>query len=162
MLMDTKLTQKQAELAREVKENGDSLLTIINDILDFSKMSAGKLIFENIDFELESTIRAALNLVSGDAGKKGIQTAGSIAPHVLRILRGDPVRLRQVLTNLLSNAVKFTERGTVSITVAKLTGAPAQSLLRFEVTDTGVGIAEEAQARLFQPFSQLDTSTSRR
>jgi two-component system, sensor histidine kinase len=162
MLLDTKMTEEQTELAREVKENGDSLLTIINDILDFSKMSAGKLIFEEIDFELESTIRAALNLVSGEAGKKGLQTAISINPDVPRTLHGDPGRLRQVLINLLSNAVKFTEHGTVSITAAQLTQSPAESMRRFEVTDTGMGIAQEALTRLFQPFSQLDTSTTRR
>ncbi|MFZ0889730.1 MAG: response regulator [Candidatus Binataceae bacterium] len=162
MLLDMKLTDEQAKLAREVKENSDSLLTIVNDLLDFSKMFAGKLVFEQIDFELESTMRAALDLVSDDARMKGLETAVSIDPDVPRILHGDPGRLRQVLTNLLSNAVKFTEHGTVSVTAAKLTGSLAESILRFEVTDTGIGIADEAQVRLFQPFSQLDTSTSRR
>jgi signal transduction histidine kinase/CheY-like chemotaxis protein len=161
MLLDLKLTDEQRGLASEMKDNSESLLTVINDILDFSKMSAGKLIFEEIDFELESTISAALNLVSGDARKKGLETVVSIAPDVPRILNGDPGRLRQVLTNLLSNAVKFTERGTVSITVTKLTEALGESTLRFEVIDTGIGIADEAQERLFQPFSQLDTSTDR-
>jgi CheY-like chemotaxis protein/HPt (histidine-containing phosphotransfer) domain-containing protein len=111
---------------------------------------------------LESTIKAALDLVSGDAREKGLKTAASIAPDVPRVLRGDPGRLSQVLTNLLSNAVKFTERGAVAITVAKLTESPAESMLRFEVIDTGIGIAGEAQARLFQPFSQLETSTDRK
>jgi CheY-like chemotaxis protein len=162
MLLDTRMTAEQAELAQEVKQNGDSLLNIINDILDFSKMSADKLVFEEIEFELESTIRAALNLVSGDARKKGLQTAMSLEPDVSRMVQGDPGRLRQVLTNLLSNAVKFTERGAVSIRVARLTESSAETLLRFEVTDTGIGIAQEAQARMFRPFSQLDTSTNRK
>jgi two-component system sensor histidine kinase/response regulator len=162
MLLDLKLTDEQRKLATEVKDNSKSLLTIINDILDFSKIAAGKLIFEEIDFDLESTIRAALHLVSEDAHKKGLETAVSIDPDVPQILNDDPGRLRQVLTDLLSNAVKFTERGAISVTVAKLTASPAESTLHFEVTDTGIGIENEAQARLFQPFSQVDTSTNRK
>jgi CheY-like chemotaxis protein/HPt (histidine-containing phosphotransfer) domain-containing protein len=162
MLLDVKLTDEQRELASEVKDNSESLLTIINDILDFSKMSAGKLVFEELDFELESTIKAALDLVSGEAHKKGLATAVSIDPDVPRMLNGDPGRLRQVLTNLLSNAVKFTERGAISIRVAKLTESPAESRLRFDVIDTGIGIADEAQSHLFQPFSQLETSADRK
>jgi two-component system sensor histidine kinase/response regulator len=162
ILLDTKMNAEQLELAREVKDNITALMTIINDILDFSKMSAGKLVFEKIDFELEGTARGALKLVSREAHNKRLQTSMSIAPGVPRILRGDPGRLRQVLTNLLSNAVKFTERGSVSMTVAALADTPAESTLRFEVIDTGIGIAEEERARLFEPFSQLNVSTSRR
>jgi signal transduction histidine kinase/HPt (histidine-containing phosphotransfer) domain-containing protein len=161
ILLDSKLTGEQAELVREVGETVTSLMTIVNDILDFAKMSAGKLVFEKIDFDPEVSARAALKLVSREAQKKGLQIVVSIAPDLPRMVSGDPGRLRQILANLLSNAVKFTERGTVWLRAAKIGETPAETVLRFEVIDTGIGIAEDAQAGLFQPFSQFHLSISK-
>ena len=156
MLLDTSLTQEQSQLGLEVKENGNSLLNIINDILDFSKMSAGKLVFRDSDFELQKTVKSALEMVRGEARKKGLKTSVSIEPAILPCLRGDPNRLAQVLINLLTNAVKFTERGEVSVSITELEHTADSVELRFEVSDTGIGIADKMQAQLFQPFSQVD------
>jgi signal transduction histidine kinase/DNA-binding NarL/FixJ family response regulator len=159
MLLDSNLTEEQAQLGRQVRENGESLLNIINDILDFSKMLAGKLIFRDIEFELEKVVNDALQMVRGDARRKGLETTVSIELQKSQTLRGDPGRLRQVLANLLTNAVKFTEHGGISIAVTSLADSPNELELRFVVSDTGVGIPEKVQAQLFRPFSQFDTSS---
>jgi two-component system, sensor histidine kinase and response regulator len=161
LLLDTELNAEQREFAHDVRESGDALLSLINNILDYSKISAGKLVLEEVDFELGGAIEGALELLAEPARSKGLELTSSLDPDVPRYLRGDPGRLRQVLVNLLSNAIKFTERGEVGIGVSKLSENPQESTLRFEVRDSGIGIAKEKLHLLFQAFTQVDASTTR-
>jgi two-component system, sensor histidine kinase and response regulator len=162
LLLDTDLDPEQREFARDVRESGDALLALINDILDFSKISAGKLVIEEIDFDLTEAIETAADLVVSQARRKGLELTLSIDLDVPRLLRGDPGHLRQILLNLLGNAIKFTERGEVGVAVSKLSENPHEATLRFEVRDTGIGIPKEKQEMLFQAFTQVDASTTRR
>ena len=162
LLMDTDLTEEQREYAETVRASGESLLTIINDILDFSKIEAGKLNIEVVDFDLNATVEEAVDLLAEQAGDKGLELTSVVRRGVPGALRGDPGRIRQVLVNLLGNAVKFTEEGEVALTVALVEDAEEEATLRFEVRDTGVGLAREQQARLFESFFQADASTTRR
>jgi len=162
LLLDSQLTEDQRDLARDVQESGDVLLNLINDILDFSKIAAGKLSFEEVDFNLTDAVEGAIQLISEQARRKGLELNLSVEPEVPQLLCGDATRLRQILLNLLSNAVKFTERGEVALEVSKLGENPREVVVRFEVRDTGIGIAKEKQNLLFQTFSQVDASTSRR
>ena len=124
-------------------------------------MSAGKLLFEEIDFELNNAVEETVELIIEQVRRKGLELTVAIDPEVPRLLRGDPGRLRQILLNLLSNAIKFTEHGEVDLAVSKISDNPHEAVLRFEVHDTGIGIAPEKQALLFQPFTQVDASTTR-
>ncbi len=162
LLLDTTLDAEQHEYAEIIRTSGEVLLSIVNDILDFSKIEAGKLDLEEIDFQLRTTLDESMDLVSAKAREKGLELCRDIAGEVPRELRGDPGRIRQVLTNLLANAVKFTEHGEVAASVecVKRTGDRVQ--LRCSVRDTGIGISEEERARLFRPFSQADGSTTRK
>ena len=175
LLMDTPLDGEQLEYAETIRSSGDALLTIINDILDFSKIEAGKMALEEQPFDLRECVEASLDLMKVRAAEKGLELACHVEPGVPSALVGDVTRLRQVLINLLSNAVKFTERGEVVVSVcsedADQPPATAPSLvhspsavvrLRFSVRDTGIGIPADSLARLFQPFTQADASTSRR
>ncbi len=162
LLLDTRLTSEQREYADTVRSSAKNLLDIINDILDFSKIEAGKLTFDRTPFALRPTIEDAFDLLAEAAQQKGLELAIVADPRVPRVVVGDPGRLRQVLLNLLSNAVKFTEHGQVVLTVALEEMSETDALIRFEVEDTGIGLSEEAQERLFQPFSQADGSTTRR
>ena len=161
LLLDTELDAEQREFANDVRESGDALLTLINNILDYSKIAAGKLIFEELDFDLNDTVESAVELMGDQARRKGLELTVSVEPEVPRLLRGDPGRLRQVLLNLLGNAIKFTERGEVGVAVNKLGETPQEAVLRFEVHDSGIGIPKEKLHLLFQPFTQVDASTTR-
>ena len=143
LLLDTELNAEQREFAHDVRESGDALLSLINDILDFSKIAAGKLVFEEIDFDLTAAVENATELVVNQARRKGLELTVSVDPDVPRLLRGDPGRLRQILVNLLGNAIKFTEHGEIGVTVSKLSENPHEAALRFEVRDTGIGIPKD-------------------
>jgi signal transduction histidine kinase/DNA-binding response OmpR family regulator/putative methionine-R-sulfoxide reductase with GAF domain len=162
MLIDTPLNDEQAEYANLVREASQALLGIINDILDFSKIEAGKLVLERLDFEIVSVVEGAAEVLSTKAREKGLPLMTFVAPEIPRFLRGDPGRLRQVLLNLLSNAVKFTEQGEIMVNVALASTTETQVTLLFSVSDTGIGINDEARRRLFLPFTQADGSTTRR
>ncbi|TXI50498.1 MAG: sensor histidine kinase [Lysobacter sp.] len=161
LLMHNRLPQDQAELVHTAFLSSQQMLRIVDDILDYSKLEASKLQLESTNFNLRETLEAVLQLMERPAQSKGLRLNLTIDPSVRLPVRGDPVRLRQVLSNLLSNAVKFTERGSVSVSVRKIGESSAQHHLRFEVRDTGIGISAAAQGRLFQAFNQADASTTR-
>jgi signal transduction histidine kinase/CheY-like chemotaxis protein len=161
LLMHNRLPQDQAELVHTAFLSSQQMLRIVDDILDYSKLEASKLQLESTNFNLRETLEAVLQLLERPAQSKGLRLNLNIDPSVRLPVRGDPVRLRQVVSNLLSNAVKFTERGHITIQVRKIGETSAQHHLRFEVRDTGIGISAAAQERLFQAFSQADASTTR-
>jgi PAS domain S-box-containing protein len=162
LLIDSDLNAAQRECAVTVRDSAETLLTIINDILDFSKIEARKLTFEVRDFDLRQIVEGTLDMLAARAQAKGLELCtAAIAADVPRWLRGDSGRLRQILTNLLGNAVKFTAHGEIILRVAKVSETPEHAVLRFEIADTGRGIAPEAQAKLFQAFTQGDSSTTR-
>ncbi|MDJ0831439.1 MAG: response regulator [Desulfobacterales bacterium] len=162
LLLETDLTSEQHELALNIGTSADSLLKIINDILDFSKIEASKLDLENIDFDLRATVENTMDMLTVKAVEKELELATLIDASVCNRLKGDPGRLRQVIVNLLSNAVKFTEAGEVSLTVKTVKEGLDDVILRFEVNDTGIGISSEGLQKLFQSFSQVDTSITRK
>jgi two-component system sensor histidine kinase/response regulator len=162
LLLSSALTTEQRDLAETLCESSEALLTIINDILDFSKIEAGRLLLEDIDFDLSENLELALDLHADAATRKSIELVMDIDSSVPSRVRGDPVRLRQVVLNLLSNAIKFTAKGEVVLRVMTTGQRDGKTLLRFEVSDTGIGIPPEVQTALFQPFVQADTSTTRR
>jgi PAS domain S-box-containing protein len=164
LLLDSKLTPEQLDYVETIRHSGDSLLTIINDILDFSKIESGRLELEQMEFVLRECIEGALDLLAPRVAEKGLDLLYEVADGVPGSVRGDPTRLRQILVNLLSNAVKFTAHGEILLSVRGEVGAPSSSLsfLHFSVRDTGIGIPPEGMARLFQSFSQVDASTTRK
>jgi two-component system sensor histidine kinase/response regulator len=162
LLLMTDLTHEQREFARTVRISGESLLVVINDILDFSKIEAGKLDLEITDFDLREAIDSTMDLLAAQAHSKGLELAAFIRPEVPLELRGDPGRLRQVVNNLVGNAVTVTAQGEVVVTVSRVSETPTHARLRFEVRDTGIGIDEKGQQRLFKAFSQADGSTTRK
>jgi two-component system, sensor histidine kinase and response regulator len=161
LLIDTDLTSEQREFSRTVRDSAETLLAILDDILDFSKIEAGKLTLEEEDFDLRQVIEDTLELLAENAHSKGLELAGLLQPNTPTDLRGDSGRIRQVLTNLLGNAIKFTKSGEVVVYVSEERRNSHHLTLRFEVLDTGIGIAAEAQSQLFQDFAQAEGSTTR-
>ena len=162
LLMDTDLDMEQEDCADTIHRSANSLLTIINDILDFSKIEAGRLTLEDIPFNIETEIRAVTRLLEKKAKDKDLDLIYRIDPSIPTTLTGDPVRLRQVITNLVGNALKFTEQGHISIRVTPDDLGKDHNLLRFEVTDTGIGLDQANREQLFQAFTQADVTTTRR
>ncbi|WP_238345787.1 hybrid sensor histidine kinase/response regulator [Luteimonas saliphila] len=161
LLMHARLASDHAELVRTAYLSSQQMLRIVDDILDYSKLEADKLELETTTFNLRELLEGVLQLMERPAQSKGLRLHMQIDPGVRLPVRGDPVRLRQVLGNLVSNAVKFTERGSITVSLRKTGETAAQHQLRFEVRDTGIGISQAAQSRLFQAFSQADASTTR-
>ena len=162
LMLDTPLNTEQRDYAETIRDAGESLLTIINDILDFSKIEAGRMDIESQPFDLRECVESALDLVAARAADKRLDLAYLFEGDVPPAIAGDVTRLRQVLLNLLSNAVKFTERGEVVLTVQAQAGEPGPWTLGFAVRDTGIGLSAEGMAKLFQSFSQADSSTARK
>jgi len=162
LLLDTPLSLEQGEYAEAVRRSGESLLVVINDILDFSKIEAGKLVLETMDFDLATVVEDVAALLAEQAQSKGLELVSQVHAQVPTWLSGDPGRLQQVLTNLVANAVKFTPTGEVAIQVLLAAETPAVAEVRFVIRDTGIGIGPAAQQGLFDPFTQADSSTSRR
>jgi CheY-like chemotaxis protein len=161
-LLDTKLDDEQRDYAATIRDSGDALLTIINDILDFSKIEAGRMDIEANPFDLRECVESALDLMSSRAVEKHLDTAYLFDGEVPRAISGDVTRLRQIVLNLLANAVKFTDQGEVVLTVASRPLPDGQVELTFAVRDTGIGLSEAGMSRLFQSFSQADSSTTRK
>ena len=162
LLLDSELSEEQREYAKTVQASADSLLKIINAILDFSKIEAGKMELDNLDFDLRITLEDMLDLLALKAHEKKLELTCFIQPEVPSLLKGDPGRLRQVLINLVGNALKFTDQGEVAIRVTLDQETEAHARLSFEVQDTGIGIPPDRVHLLFQSFSQVDSSRTRR
>ncbi len=162
ILLNKELGSSERDCVETIRNSGEALLSIVDQLLDFSKMDAGRLELEREQFEIKSVMEEAIQIVKGTAARKSLQLLFDIHPAVPLAVRGDAGRLRQILLNLLGNAVKFTERGKIELK-AELAGfRKGEYQLRFSVTDQGIGITEEQQAKLFQPFIQAEASTSRR
>ncbi|KQY93014.1 histidine kinase [Paenibacillus sp. Root52] len=162
LLMETELKEDQKEYADIVRRSADALVTVINDILDFTKMESGKMELEEHPFELVACIREVLGLFTVEAGKKNLELDYFLESSVPQLVYGDMARLRQVLMNLIANAVKFTDHGGVYLIVSVSEEKDGRMTLEFAVKDTGIGISADKVDRLFQPFSQLDTSMTRK
>jgi len=162
LLRDTPLSREQADMLQTLRGSSRVMLGLVEDVLDFSKIEAGKLTLEKIDFDLHALVNSTCRIVSAQAAAKGVEFVVSLMPEVPPAVRGDPHHLRQVLINLAGNAVKFTEKGSVTVHVSVQGETPSAVRLKFSIRDTGIGIAPEAQARIFDSFTQADDSTSRR
>jgi signal transduction histidine kinase/DNA-binding response OmpR family regulator/HPt (histidine-containing phosphotransfer) domain-containing protein len=161
LAMETELTREQRDYLETVKLSADSLLNVVNDILDFSKIEAGKVELEEIGFDLNECVEGAMKTLALRADEKGLELLCEVAPEVPEMVSGDPGRLRQILLNLLGNAVKFTSEGEVGLKVLVEPSDENFALIHFAVSDTGIGIAPEKLAAIFDSFSQADTSTTR-
>jgi two-component system, sensor histidine kinase and response regulator len=162
LLLSSGLDAEQHSFAEAIQASGENLLSIINDILDISKLEAGRVELDAVDFNLEALVEGVVEIVAPKAVEKRLHIGALVHPTAKDDFRGDPTRLRQVLLNLVGNAVKFTETGNVTIEVATVAVDGDASIIRLEVSDTGIGIAEDARTHLFQKFSQADTSITRR
>jgi len=162
LVQKTELTVKQKDYIDKIYRSGQHLLGIINDILDFSKIEAGKLDIEYADFKLGGVLENLSNLIGEKCAEKGLELIFDVDPEVPEDLRGDPLRLGQILINYTNNSVKFTEKGEIIVRIRKLKQEDDECLLKFEVQDTGIGLTEEQKGKLFQSFQQADTSTTRK
>ncbi|MGB0671501.1 MAG: response regulator, partial [Rhodospirillales bacterium] len=162
LLLDTDLDDEQHDFAKTIRDSGSALMTILNDILDISKIEAGRIDLESISFDLREMVEGVVDLMASQAHKKKLDIVAYVPAHLPSRLIGDPARLRQILMNLCSNAVKFTEVGGIKVEVELLNRWADSVMIRFEVSDTGIGIAPEDQGKLFQLFSQVDGSVARR
>jgi two-component system, sensor histidine kinase RpfC len=162
LLRDTSLSREQADMLQTLRGSSRVMLGLVDDVLDFSKIEAGKVVLEKTDFDIHALVNSTCRIVAAQATAKGIEFVVSIMPEVAPAVRGDPNYLRQVLINLAGNAVKFTERGGVTVHVSAAAETEAAVRLKFSIRDTGIGIAPEAQARIFESFTQADQSTTRR
>jgi signal transduction histidine kinase len=162
LLLETELTAEQRDFASTARDSGEALMAIFKDILDFSRLEADRVALEEVEFDFREVVEGTVRQLLPSAREKGIVIACCIAPSLPARVRGDSPRLRQVLFNLLNNAIKFTTQGEVVLEVKPSAESSAEVDLRFEVSDTGVGISEEIQRTLFQPFVQADLSTTRR
>ncbi len=162
LLLDTALESEQLDYVETIRQSADALLNIINDILDFSKIEAGKMTLEVVDFDLRKLLKESADLMQPQANDKGLQLLLSSGGGFPIMVKGDPVRLRQVILNLMSNALKFTQNGQVEFQVNTVQRSDQTALINFAVTDTGIGISASAQKKLFSSFSQADSSTTRR
>ncbi|HAV63731.1 MAG TPA: hypothetical protein DCY13_15360 [Verrucomicrobiales bacterium] len=161
LLLDTPLNPEQLDCVQTIKFSGETLQTILSDVLDFAKIEAGKLALETVNLSPLKVAREAIKMVSAAAAQKGLPLACRVQEGVPEMLSGDPTRLRQILLNLLTNAIKFTERGRVDLTIGARPTCHDQTEVSFEVQDTGCGISPCVQAKLFAPFTQGDSSTTR-
>jgi two-component system, sensor histidine kinase and response regulator len=162
LMLDTELTAEQREYQETVKLSADALLTVINDILDFSKIEAGRVDLEETDFDVRDCLEGTLKMLSLRADEKGVELLCEIDPSVPETVRGDSNRLRQVIVNLVGNAIKFTDEGEVAVKVESEVSGGKDRLLHFTVSDTGIGIAPEKLRSIFDPFTQADSSTTRK
>ena len=162
LLLETELTSEQLEYAKTIKQSGNSLLAIINDILDFSKIEAGKFELETLDFDLRMTLEDMTDVLAIHAYEKGLEMSCLIEPEVPALLRGDPGRLRQIITNLIGNAIKFTAQGEVALHATLDNEDNDMVMIRFAVKDTGLGMPADKVDILFNPFTQADSSTTRK
>ena len=162
LIAKTALTPKQSDYIKKIQGSSQHLLGIINDILDLSKIEAGKVVIEEVDFKVEKVFSNVVNLIAEKASDKDLELIFDIDENLPLYLKGDPLRLGQVLINYANNAVKFTEQGEIIICVNILEETDNDLFLRFSVSDTGIGLSEEGKAKLFQSFQQADTSTSRK
>src|ERR671919_1539444 len=162
LLRDTSLSREQADMLQTLRGSSRVLLGLVEDVLDFSKIEAGKLALEKTDFDLHALVNSTCRIVAAQAAAKGVDFVVSIMPEVPPAVRGDPHHLRQVLINLAGNAVKFTTAGSVTVHVSVQAETDAKVRLKFSIRDTGIGIAPEAQSKIFDSFTQADQSTTRR
>jgi len=162
LLLETPLTKEQTDYAESIRQSADALLNIINDILDFSKIEAGKMELEIIDIDLGKTLHDISQIMATKAQEKNIEYICLIEENVPNFLKGDPTRLRQIIINLSGNAIKFVEKGEILLRVSFVEEKNHSVLLRFEISDTGIGISKEQLGRLFKSFSQVDASTTRK
>jgi signal transduction histidine kinase len=161
LALDTELNAEQRDYLDTAKESADSLLTVINDILDFSKIEAGQLQLETFSFSLRDSLAQTMKALTHRAQQKGLRLTLDVDPQVVDRVTSDPVRLRQILVNLVGNAVKFTHSGGVTVSVQTEAQTERQMIVRFTVTDTGIGIPLEKQKEIFSSFTQADNSTTR-
>jgi two-component system sensor histidine kinase/response regulator len=161
LLLDTDLDDVQRDYAETVRDSGSALMTVINEILDYSKLEAGKMDIEGTDFSVQTVVHDVLHMLSPQAETKGLKLVGTVEDSVPAVVRGDPLRVRQVLLNLVENALKFTQIGEISVRVAELESLGPDVVLRFEVADTGIGIDPDKLSTIFHPFIQADMSMSR-
>ncbi len=162
LLLDSGLDRVQREYAETIRASADSLLTILNDVLDFSKIEAGKLDIESIELDLITNVEDVASIMAFQAAAKGLELIINVRPEVPARVIGDPQRIRQCLLNLVGNAIKFTQRGEVVVEVCSVGCQNGKAIVHFEVRDTGIGIAPDSLNTLFQPFTQADSSTTRR